>query len=562
MDTFAKDIMDVIPPELVQCILCATPGMVRPMLRSVCSLWSALLAQPVVSLGMYGTVSGRAPQTPLYADSGCRHACINRRRCAIHYAKLAIDRGWWSVVEWMLDCAGPFGSINDLDEYACHPLLRSDNDRLRLEQWTHRGGRTWHRSTAWKYAARRGDLALLQQYLDEPLRTRRKEMDTNILFAAAASGGHIPVMRWLRDCGCAWPSFALSKPAKAGHLDAVAWMIQQGCPRDRDVTVYAAEGGNIRLIEWLLDNGFKPGYLASTYAVKAGHFDALRWIYAHGGQLAHTVHDNAIAAGRLDMLEWLMGKSRAYTVSLCESAARENQFDILVWLSERKDLVWNKNVSRCAAGTGNLRMLEWLHAKGCPLGDDAYISAAQANRLDIFEWLHKRGCSPTCGDICSIAAEHDNLPMLQWAHAHGCPPNSKDVCADAAKNGNLEMLQWARANGFAWNARVCAAAAASGHLNIIQWAHENGCLWDGNACANAAQRGHLFLLKWLRAHGCPWDFVTCWRARSYGQLEVIQWITEEGCPCDDQCYAGFSTQHIEVREWARSRRSEQEHVKQ
>jgi hypothetical protein len=43
-----------------------------------------------------------------------------------------------------------------------------------------------------------------------------------------------------------------------------------------------------------------------------------------------------------------------------------------------------------------------------------------------------------------------NLELLQWARANGCPW-VKLTCAEAALGGNIEVLQWLRANGCPWS---------------------------------------------------------------------------------------------------------------
>ncbi len=59
------------------------------------------------------------------------------------------------------------------------------------------------------------------------------------------------------------------------------------------------------------------------------------------------------------------------------------------------------------------------------------------------------------------AALRGDLEMLQWARANGCPWDAI-VCRVAACTGRLEVLQWLRANGCPWDAIVCRDAAAGG----------------------------------------------------------------------------------------------------
>ena len=48
--------------------------------------------------------------------------------------------------------------------------------------------------------------------------------------------------------------------------------------------------------------------------------------------------------------------------------------------------------------------------------------------------------------MCSLAAKGGQLEVLQWARANGCPWD-EETCAFATIGGHLEVLQLARVNG-------------------------------------------------------------------------------------------------------------------
>ena len=57
-----------------------------------------------------------------------------------------------------------------------------------------------------------------------------------------------------------------------------------------------------------------------------------------------------------------------------------------------------------------------------------------------------------------MAAANGNLAVLQWDRAQGCPWDS-DTCAYAEENGLLEVLQWAVNNGCPCNTTVRITSA-------------------------------------------------------------------------------------------------------
>ena len=60
---------------------------------------------------------------------------------------------------------------------------------------------------------------------------------------------------------------------------------------------------------------------------------------------------------------------------------------------------------------------------------------------------------------CRFAASYGNLEVLQWVRAEGCPWVA-ETCQVAAQDGHLETLRWARANGCPWTAWTRDMAAA------------------------------------------------------------------------------------------------------
>jgi hypothetical protein len=187
------------------------------------------------------------------------------------------------------------------------------------------------------------------------------------------------------------------------------------------------------------------------------------------------------------------------------------------------------------AGLGDVRMLSWLRARGCPWpaadGDrleegGPCARAAAGGHLSALRWLHASGC-PWETMACHRAANGGYLSVLQWLHANGCPWDER-TCSGAAAGGHLTMLQWARANGCPWDENTCSCAALKGHLAVLQWARADGCAWDENTCPFAAAHGHLSVLQWLRANGCPWDENTCAQAANGGHLSVLQWAHANG----------------------------------
>jgi len=75
--------------------------------------------------------------------------------------------------------------------------------------------------------------------------------------AAAAMGGQIRVLKWLRerDCPMYRNEWTCYRAARGGHLEVLQWLREEGCPWDSDTCKEAAANGNFEVLRWAIENG-------------------------------------------------------------------------------------------------------------------------------------------------------------------------------------------------------------------------------------------------------------------------------------------------------------------
>ncbi len=88
-------------------------------------------------------------------------------------------------------------------------------------------------------------------------------------------------------------------------------------------------------------------------------------------------------------------------------------------------------------------------------------------------------CTEQKERFCEQMAYDGNLELLQFLRAKGCPWD-EDTCLNAAKNGQLECLEYAHENGCPWDETTCKYAVQNGHLECLKYAHKNGCRGSAN----------------------------------------------------------------------------------
>ncbi|WZN64002.1 hypothetical protein HKI87_08g55560 [Chloropicon roscoffensis] len=163
-----------------------------------------------------------------------------------------------------------------------------------------------------------------------------------------------------------------------------------------------------------------------------------------------------------------------------------------------------------------------------------YVAAGQGY-LQVFEKYWSQGPKGKLSQLwdertCGWAAFRGQLEVLKWLRAKGCPWGILTSTL-AAQYGHLEVLQWMRAQDppCPWNSLVCYYAVHNGHLEVLRWARRQGCPWGEGLTSIAARNGHLKILIWLIKEGYPYDKGMCRQAAVEGGVwgrKVLAWLDE------------------------------------
>mmetsp|Transcript_18620 Transcript_18620/g.37060 ORF Transcript_18620/g.37060 Transcript_18620/m.37060 type:complete len:257 (-) Transcript_18620:27-797(-) len=72
---------------------------------------------------------------------------------------------------------------------------------------------------------------------------------------AAALGGQLRILKWLRDRYCSWDIQTCEGAASNGHLEVLKWAWVNGCKWDSSTCFNAAYGGHLRVLKAAIRNG-------------------------------------------------------------------------------------------------------------------------------------------------------------------------------------------------------------------------------------------------------------------------------------------------------------------
>lgn len=173
---------------------------------------------------------------------------------------------------------------------------------------------------------------------------------------------------------------------------------------------------------------------------------------------------------------------------VCANAVRFGNLETLTWLRE-EGFQWDERATELAAGSGHLKMLQWiLEQKDGVWTTNGLKLAAAKGHLHVVQWWR-------------------NERKEYWFHF---------ASVYAAKYGHLEILKSMasetsfrlRRRGSSLRASELAAAAAGGHLHVVRWIVEenstfsDGYIRDPKAWASqcAAENGHVRVVEYLTAN--------------------------------------------------------------
>ncbi|GLC45461.1 hypothetical protein PLESTM_001738300 [Pleodorina starrii] len=252
-------------------------------------------------------------------------------------------------------------------------------------------------------------------------------------------------VEWLEGLGSPRKASACKSAVRAGNGDAVArlkWLRGRGYPLGAAVANAAVEFGNLAALRFLVEQaGVRPtgNLLPVMTAARRGHLTVLQYLHASGLPVdTRSVAEEAARAGHLPLVAWAvegLGVAPADgTDSLLDCAAESGNLELMVWLHVRGWALGPSPIPNRAAERGCEEALEWLVERGCPfpLDGGAYLGAADNGDLAMLRYLHRLGCpwgppGKLLAVCISIEYSVASAAVLQCLLDLGCPEPDWDA---------------------------------------------------------------------------------------------------------------------------------------
>ena len=175
------------------------------------------------------------------------------------------------------------------------------------------------------------------------------------------------------SCWKQYNSRCLEGAARNGHLQILIKFHESDLDFENSFNLAtcdnAARGGHIDILKWLKNNirawsDWSGSTSTCLNAGRGGHFDILKWLY-HENRFEMDKHICTCAAlhGNLDILKWAILHGCEMDEKTCEMAAFKGHLHILKW-ARKYDCPWDKTTcAKRARKKGHLEIVEWIDAQ-------------------------------------------------------------------------------------------------------------------------------------------------------------------------------------------------------
>jgi hypothetical protein len=174
------------------------------------------------------------------------------------------------------------------------------------------------------------------------------------------------------------------------------------------------------------------------------------------------------------------------------------------------------------------------------LQDDAWFCSqvAATNKLELLKWAREEKKCEWDEWTINGAAFVGNLEILKYCFANGCPYDEKESCCQAAGEGHLDCLRFLFEKvkpSRETEQDAAETAAQDGQLDILKYFVEERKISDAvktECMLYSVPKGHLDCLKYLveEAKTPLDDWLNIAYARYYEHTECLHYLREKGCP--------------------------------
>ncbi|PNH04454.1 Ankyrin repeat domain-containing protein [Tetrabaena socialis] len=237
---------------------------------------------------------------------------------------------------------------------------------------------------------------------------------TSDLLREAAAHGNVDALEFLLAQGVELgevdddpPYDAPHYAASGGHLAALKVLHAHGAPLDDGTVAAAAGGGHLPVVAWLVETlGAAEALAADVFANAAmsGNAELLAWLHEHGCPWDASVFTNAARWGSEEQLEWLAERG----------CPMESDAEPYRWAVENADLAMLRCLRRLGCPWGPAGRTFGFAIEACTSQRSGFAPRPRKQRLLVLTWLVDQGCPVYWGKAERKAEKGGDSEVLAW----------------------------------------------------------------------------------------------------------------------------------------------------
>jgi hypothetical protein len=242
---------------------------------------------------------------------------------------------------------------------------------------------------------------------------------------------------------------------------------------------------------------------------------------------------NAARAGNLELLQWARANGCPWNTSALLHACSKGHLEVVKWLIDN-NCDWVEYALPVLGEAGHYDVLDFLRERKFWVRDmeSIFLAGAMGNKPKMFEYLNTVGNElPDYRPSSFLSLLYEPLSVFLEAPRQNLPDQFYTA---AAFLGRLDILSAAEEAGHRLPKEEIIVAAIFGvHADILKWIAENG--FREQICRNAgeftATVGKLKALQFLIDElGAPWAKKIAVAAAKTGKIEILKWAFSRGFP--------------------------------
>jgi len=140
-------------------------------------------------------------------------------------------------------------------------------------------------------------LMLVEEY-------RKMVMSSAEYIYAAVKGGHLGIVRYLRESGAPIDAWAIARAAQKGHV-AILKYVQESMADDEWASLGAAQKGHVAILKYVPESMADDEW-ASLGAKWDGHLEVVRYLLESGSPIDKRAIAQAAREGHLEVVRYLL----------------------------------------------------------------------------------------------------------------------------------------------------------------------------------------------------------------------------------------------------------------